>query len=82
MATTDEHTTTEPQTRYADASIKRTAESAIEYAYRDLGAGDVPIVRRARNAEFARSRAWGAPLAPLRSSLSLVGRSRRPAPFA
>ena len=30
---------------YADASIKRvTAENAIEYAYRDLGAGDVPLV--------------------------------------
>src|SRR2546428_4369128 len=30
---------------YADASIERvTAENAIEYAYRDLGAGDVPLV--------------------------------------
>jgi len=45
MATTDEQTTTDPQTGYADASIKRvTAENAIEYAYRDLGAGDVPLV--------------------------------------
>jgi pimeloyl-ACP methyl ester carboxylesterase len=45
MSTTDEQTTTDPQTGYADASIKRvTAENAIEYAYRDLGAGDVPLV--------------------------------------
>ena len=45
MATTGEQTTTDPQTGYADASIKRvTAENAIEYAYRDLGAGDVPLV--------------------------------------
>jgi pimeloyl-ACP methyl ester carboxylesterase len=45
MATTSEQTTTDPQTGYADASIKRvTAENAIGYAYRDLGAGDVPLV--------------------------------------
>jgi pimeloyl-ACP methyl ester carboxylesterase len=45
MAATDQQTTTDPQTGYADASIKRvTAENAIEYAYRDLGAGDVPLV--------------------------------------
>ncbi|HET8874095.1 MAG TPA: alpha/beta hydrolase [Gaiellaceae bacterium] len=45
MATTDEQTTTGLQTGYADASIRRvTAENAIEYAYRDLGAGDVPLV--------------------------------------
>jgi pimeloyl-ACP methyl ester carboxylesterase len=45
MATTSEQTTTDPQTGYADASIKRvTAENAIEYAYRDFGAGDVPLV--------------------------------------
>jgi pimeloyl-ACP methyl ester carboxylesterase len=45
MATTDEQTTTDSQTGYADASIKRvTAENAIEYAYRDLGGGDVPLV--------------------------------------
>jgi pimeloyl-ACP methyl ester carboxylesterase len=45
MSPTDEQTTTDPQTGYADASIKRvTAENAIEYAYRDLGAGDVPLV--------------------------------------
>jgi pimeloyl-ACP methyl ester carboxylesterase len=45
MSTTDEQTTTDPQTGYAGASIKRvTAKNAIEYAYRDLGAGDVPLV--------------------------------------
>jgi pimeloyl-ACP methyl ester carboxylesterase len=45
METTHEQTTTDPHTGYADASIKRvTAENAIEYAYRDLGAGDVPLV--------------------------------------
>jgi pimeloyl-ACP methyl ester carboxylesterase len=45
MATTDEQTTTDSQTGYADASIKRvTAENAIEYAYHALGAGDVPLV--------------------------------------
>ena len=45
METTHEQTTTDPHTDYADASIKRvTAENSIEYAYRDLGAGDVPLV--------------------------------------
>ena len=45
METTHEQTTTDPHTDYADASIKRVAaENAIEYAYRDLGAGDVPLV--------------------------------------
>ena len=45
MATTEEQTTTDPQTGYADASINRvTAENAIEYAYRDLGESDVPLV--------------------------------------
>jgi pimeloyl-ACP methyl ester carboxylesterase len=45
METTHEQTTTDPQTGYADASIKRvTAENAIEYASRDLGAGAVPLV--------------------------------------
>jgi pimeloyl-ACP methyl ester carboxylesterase len=45
METTHEQTTTDPHTGYADASIKRVAaENAIEYAYRDLGAGDVPLV--------------------------------------
>ena len=45
MTTTHEQTPSNPQTGYADASIKRvTAENAVEYAYRDLGAGDVPLV--------------------------------------
>jgi pimeloyl-ACP methyl ester carboxylesterase len=45
MATTDEQTTTDSQTGYADASIKRVAaENGIEYVYRDLGDGDVPLV--------------------------------------
>jgi pimeloyl-ACP methyl ester carboxylesterase len=45
MATTREQTTTDPQTGYADASTQRvTAENAIEYAYRDLGEGEVPLV--------------------------------------
>ena len=44
METTHEQTTTH-QADYANASIERvTAENAIEYAYRDLGAGDVPLV--------------------------------------
>src|SRR5260370_34766544 len=31
--------------RYTDASTRRvTADTAIEYAYRDLGEGDVPLV--------------------------------------
>ena len=45
MAATDQQTPANPQTGYADASIKRVAaENGIEYAYRDLGAGDVPLV--------------------------------------
>jgi pimeloyl-ACP methyl ester carboxylesterase len=41
MATTSEQTTT----GYADASLKRvTADNAIEYAYRDLGVGEVPLI--------------------------------------
>ena len=45
METTHEQTTTDPHTDDADASIKRvTAENSIEYAYRDLGEGDVPLV--------------------------------------
>ena len=45
MAATDQQTTADPPTGYADASTNRvTAENAIEYAYRDLGAGDVPLV--------------------------------------
>jgi pimeloyl-ACP methyl ester carboxylesterase len=41
MATTSEQTTT----GYADASLKRvTADNAIEYAYRVVGVGEVPLV--------------------------------------
>jgi pimeloyl-ACP methyl ester carboxylesterase len=41
MTTTDAHAAT----RYAAASTQRvTAENAIEYAYRDLGESDVPLV--------------------------------------
>jgi pimeloyl-ACP methyl ester carboxylesterase len=44
MSATDEQTT-RAQTGYSDAPIKRvTAENGIEYAYRELGASDVPIV--------------------------------------
>ena len=36
---------TEAPVRYADASTVRvTADNAIEYAYRDLGESDVPLV--------------------------------------
>src|SRR6478672_1002926 len=43
MAMTQE--TTRPQTRYADAATRRTtADNAIEYAYRELGEGEVPLV--------------------------------------
>jgi pimeloyl-ACP methyl ester carboxylesterase len=35
----------ETPARYADASTRRvTADTTIEYAYRDLGAGDVPLI--------------------------------------
>jgi hypothetical protein len=45
MATTADDTTSDPLTDYADASTQRvTAENGIEYAYRDLGSGDVPLV--------------------------------------
>jgi pimeloyl-ACP methyl ester carboxylesterase len=45
MASTHEQTTTEMPTRYADAATQRVAAgNGIEYAYRDLGAGDVPLV--------------------------------------
>jgi pimeloyl-ACP methyl ester carboxylesterase len=41
LATTSEQTTT----GYADASLKRvTADNAIEYAYRDVGVGEVPLI--------------------------------------
>jgi pimeloyl-ACP methyl ester carboxylesterase len=45
MAITEEQTRTETPLRYADASTRRvTADNAIEYAYRDLGEGEVPLV--------------------------------------
>ncbi len=45
MGTRHERTTTETHARYADASSQRvTADNAVEYAYRDLGKGDVPLV--------------------------------------
>ena len=45
METTYEQATTHPHSDYAEASTKRvTAENGIEYAYRDLGTGDVPLV--------------------------------------
>ena len=45
MTATDERTATGSGTGYADASIKRVAaENGIEYAYRDLGASEVPLV--------------------------------------
>src|SRR5256885_17127782 len=45
MASTHEQARTDTQTTYTDASTQRvTAENGIEYAYRDLGGGDVPLV--------------------------------------
>src|SRR3989442_8003115 len=45
MTTTDDQTQTEEPLTYTDTSTQRvTAENAIEYAYRDLGAGEVPLV--------------------------------------
>ena len=45
MAATDKPTTADRQTGYADAWIKRVpADNAIEFAYRDLGAGDAALV--------------------------------------
>jgi pimeloyl-ACP methyl ester carboxylesterase len=45
MTETDEQPTTDAQAGYADAAIRRvTAENGIEYAYRNLGAGEVPLV--------------------------------------
>ena len=45
MASTHEHARTERPTTYTDASTQRvTAENGIEYAYRDFGDGDVPLV--------------------------------------
>jgi pimeloyl-ACP methyl ester carboxylesterase len=45
MAGTHEQTTTSAPGMYAEAAIQRiTAGSGVEYAYRDLGEGDVPLV--------------------------------------
>ena len=45
MATVDERRTAEALNRYTDALTQRvSAESGIEYAYRDVGQGDVPLV--------------------------------------
>src|SRR6478736_974347 len=45
MARTHEQPRTDTRTRYANASTQRvTAETGIEYAYRDLGEGDVPLI--------------------------------------
>ncbi len=45
MSTTDHQTTAGANTDYASAAIRRvTADNGIEYAYRELGAGDVPLV--------------------------------------
>ncbi len=45
MAITDEQTRSRTTAAYVDAATRRvTADTAIEYAYRDLGEGDVPLV--------------------------------------
>ena len=45
MTATEEQTKADAHAGYADASILRvTAENGIEYAYRDVGAGDPPLV--------------------------------------
>ena len=45
MASTDEQTRTDTPATYTAASTQRvTAENRIEYAYRDVGDGDVPLV--------------------------------------
>jgi pimeloyl-ACP methyl ester carboxylesterase len=45
MSTTRAQTTIDPQTGYAGASTQRvTAGNGIEYAYRDLGEGEAPLV--------------------------------------
>jgi hypothetical protein len=45
MASTHEQARTDTPTTYTDASTQRvTAENGIEYAYRDVGDGDVPFV--------------------------------------
>ena len=45
MTTADEQAVTDTQAGYADTPIRRvTAENEIEYAYHDLGTGEVPFV--------------------------------------
>jgi pimeloyl-ACP methyl ester carboxylesterase len=45
MTTTDTHAATDAALGYSGTSTQRvTADNAIEYAYRDLGHGDVPLV--------------------------------------
>jgi pimeloyl-ACP methyl ester carboxylesterase len=45
VSTTDHQTTTGDHTGYAGAAIRRvTADNGIDYAYREFGAGDVPLV--------------------------------------
>ena len=45
MTSTHEQRTTEMPTTYADASTQRVSGgNGVEYAYRDVGAGDVPLV--------------------------------------
>jgi pimeloyl-ACP methyl ester carboxylesterase len=45
VTSTDAHTTVDTPTGYAGASTQRVAaENGIEYAYRDLGESDVPLV--------------------------------------
>ena len=45
MTSTHEQRATEMPTRYADASTQRVSGgNGVEYAYRDVGAGDVPLV--------------------------------------
>jgi pimeloyl-ACP methyl ester carboxylesterase len=45
MESPEEHVRPETRMRYADASNRRiTADNAIDYAYRDLGVSEVPLV--------------------------------------
>ena len=45
MAQTDEQTTTDMPTSYTKASTQRvTAETGIQYVYRDVGEGEVPLL--------------------------------------
>src|SRR5215831_17124477 len=45
MTSADQEGTSEPPTRYLDSATQRVAsDDGIEYAYRDLGRGEVPLV--------------------------------------